>query len=201
MNDLASLGLVNALASRWWLILIRGLAAITFGILALIWPGHSLMALVVLFGIYALVDGFFDILLAMRRGRAGESWGWLLFEGLVGIAAGVLTLVWPAITAIVLFSVIAIWAVVTGIAEIATAIRLRKQIRGEWFLVLAGLASIACGILLLRSPAVGVLVLAYTIGIYALVFGVLLCALAFRMNRWRRSSQREVPIGGAPSPV
>jgi len=189
----------SALAERWWTFVIRGVAAVLFGIVAIAVPGSSLRALVILWGAYAIVDGVFALMLAAQRGRSGLSWGWLLFEGIVGIGAGVATFFWPTITALVLLTVIAVWAVLTGIAEIATAIQLRRLITGEWLLATSGVLSIAFGILLLLRPGAGALALVWLIGAYAIVFGVLLIGLGLRLNQWRRAGERPIPTSGAPT--
>src|SRR5207302_3341812 len=122
------------LAQRWWSLALRGLAAIIFGILAFAFPGSTFAALVILFGVYAIFDGVLNLIMALRT--PGERWGWFVFEGIVSLVAGVLTLLWPRISALVLLLVIASWSILTGILEIAAAIRLRKEIEGEWLLAL-----------------------------------------------------------------
>jgi uncharacterized membrane protein HdeD (DUF308 family) len=190
--------MVTTLAERWWIVLIRGVAAILFGILTFISPSASLFALVLLFGAYALVDGVFNIGAAVRM-RGEPKWGWLIFEGAISIAAGVLTFLWPGITAFALLILIAVWALVTGVAEIAAAIRLRKYVRGEWLLVLSGVLSVAFGVLMLVYPGAGALAVVLWIGAYAVLFGALLVALAFRLRSWRNQTRRQVPTGGVPA--
>ena len=190
---------VNALAAKWWMLVIRGGAAIVFGILSLLMPGSSLLALVFVWGVYTLVDGVLALMLAARRGRTGRTWGWLFIEGLVGISAGVLTLAWPGLTALALLIVIAVWAVFTGVAEIAAAIKLRRQIDGEYLLAASGALSMAFGIVLLLFPSVGALALIWTVGGYAIAFGLLLIALGLRLHRWQRRNERRLPTGGAPT--
>ena len=136
-----------------------------------------------LFGAYALVDGIFAIISAVRRARTERRWGVVLIEGMIGVAAGVITFTWPAITALALLSVIAALAILTGIFEISAAIKLRKQITGEWLLVLSGVLSILFGILLVVLPGPGLLALIWLIGGYAIAFGILLLVLAFRLRR------------------
>lgn len=172
------------IAPRWWALVIRGLAAIAFGVVALVRPGAGLLALVVLWGAYAIVDGVFSIVLAIRGAKIVPGWGWLLAEGIVGVAAGVVTFLWPGITALALLVVIAAWAILTGIAEIATAIQLRKVLKGEWMLVLSGILSIAFGVLAAMMPGAGALAVTYTIGIYAILFGALLIGLGVRLHRF-----------------
>ena len=172
---------VDSLSRNWWAVSLRGLAGILFGIITFIAPGISLAALVLLFGAYAFADGVLAIVTAIRR-RGNDRWGMLLLEGLVGVAAGVLTLLWPGITALALLYVIAAWALVTGAFEIAAAIRLRKVITGEWILALSGILSIALGLLLIVAPGPGALAVVIWIGAYAFVFGALLFALGLRLK-------------------
>lgn len=172
--------LASILARGWWLLLLRGVCAILFGFGTLLAPGISLAVLVLLFGFYSLADGILCIWTAVAGRAHHESWWVLLLEGLLGVGVGVLTFVAPGVTALVVLFYIAIWAVGTGVLEIAVAIRLRKEIRGEWFLILAGLASVAFGVLLMVQPGAGALALLWLIGSYALVFGTLVIVLAFR---------------------
>ncbi len=189
------------LANRWWSLALRGVAAILFGILTFISPATSLFALVILFGVYALVDGMFNLTLALSGPRAGQRWGALVFEGIVSIIAGVLTLIWPGITGLVLLFLIAFWAIITGVTELAAAIRLRKQIRNEWLMGISGVLSIAFGLLLLIAPRAGALAVIWWIGAYAIIFGALLLGLAFRLRAWGRTPERHVPTGGMPTPA
>jgi uncharacterized membrane protein HdeD (DUF308 family) len=192
---------VIELAERWWVPALRGLAAIAFGVATFVVPGLTLFFLITLFAAYAVVDGIINLAMAVRGRRAGRAWGWLVFEGLVSIAAGVLAFLWPGITAIVFLFVIAAWAVVTGVAEIAAAIRLRKQIRNEWFLGFAGVLSVALGVLLFLFPGAGALAMVIWIGVYAILFGVTMLALAFKLRSWKRTSGRPMPRGGMPTPA
>jgi uncharacterized membrane protein HdeD (DUF308 family) len=183
------------LAENWWSLVIRGLAALILGVVAFVWPGITLAALVVLFGAYALIDGVVCFLGAWKASRSHERWGALVLEGIAGIAASIITILWPAITAFALVVVIAAWALVTGAFEIAAAVRLRKYISGEWLLALSGVASILFGFLMIGFPLAGALAIAYMVGIYALVFGVLLVALGLRLRSWVKS------FGPASSPM
>jgi uncharacterized membrane protein HdeD (DUF308 family) len=176
---------VEALSRNWWLFLLRGLAGILFGIITFIAPAISLAALVLLFGAYAFADGVLSIVAAVRR-RGEARWGMLLLEGVAGIAVGVMTLFLPGITALTLLYLIAAWAIVTGVLELVAAVRLRKEIKGEWILALGGIASIAFGVLVALLPGAGALAIVIWIGAYALVFGVLLVVLSFRLRSWGR---------------
>jgi uncharacterized membrane protein HdeD (DUF308 family) len=187
-----------ALATNWWALVIRGLAGIAFGILTFAWPGITLVALVFLFAGYSLVDGVMNIVSAVRAIEKHDRWGILVLEGIVGIGATAITVVWPAITALALVYVIAAWAVVTGCFEIAAAIRLRRVISGEWLLVLSGALSLVFGILLVISPIAGALVIALWVGVYALIFGVIMVALGLRLRSWGRSVMAS---GHIPAPA
>jgi uncharacterized membrane protein HdeD (DUF308 family) len=191
---------INAdeLARRWWVPLARGIAAVVFGILTFINPGISLIALVILFGAYAFMDGVFNLILAFRHGQEGRRWGSLVFAGIVGIGAGLATLFWPGITALTLLMFIGAWAVITGIAQIAAAVRLRKEIEHEWLLGLAGVLSVVFGVLLFAFPGAGALAVVLWIGAYAIVLGGLLVALALKLRSWGHRPSRRAPIGGVP---
>jgi uncharacterized membrane protein HdeD (DUF308 family) len=173
-------GLATILQRTWWVVLVRGLAAIAFGILTWMQPGISLATLVLFFGAYSLVDGVFGAWAAIAGRKEHESWWVLLLQGLLGVAVGVMTFVAPGVTAIALLFYIAIWAIATGVLEIVAAVRLRKEIEGEWLLGLGGLASVAFGVLLMAQPGAGALTLLWLIAAYAVVFGVLLVVLAFK---------------------
>ena len=172
----------ETLRRNWWLLALRGLAAVIFGILAFAWPGITLLTLIWLFGAFALVNGILSLVLATKAPKGYPRFGSLILGGLLGILAGLLTFVMPGITALGLLILIAAWALVTGILEIVAAIKLRKTITGEWMLILAGLASVAFGVLLILQPAAGALVMVLWIGAYALVFGILLFVLALKMR-------------------
>lgn len=175
------------LARNWWLLAIRGVAAILFGIGAFLWPGLTLAVLVLMFGAYALVDGIFAIIAGISARKEQERWWMMILVGVAGIITGILTFMWPHITAFVLLYFIAIWAIVSGVFEIAAAIRLRKEIEGEWLLALAGIASVIFGVLLVILPGAGALAVVWMIGSYALIFGILMLVLAFRLRGWRDS--------------
>ena len=175
--------MVHILARNWWLVLLRGIAAILFGVLALSWPSATLLTLVILYGAYALADGVLSLIAAAsHRGALVPRW-WLIVAGLLGIAAGLFTLLWPGVTALILITFIGIWALVRGISEIIEAIRLRKQIENEWFLILAGLLSAVFGLAVLVAPGAGALALIWVIGIYAIAFGILLVAFSLRLRK------------------
>jgi uncharacterized membrane protein HdeD (DUF308 family) len=176
--------MAKVLALHWWAVALRGIVAVIFGLIAFFIPVATLYALTILFGAYALIDGIVSLIAAVRSARHGEHWWALLFEGLAGLGAAVVTLLWPSLTLVVIIYIIAFWATLTGVLEIVAAIRLRRFIRGEWLLVLTGVASIVFGLLLFAAPGPGAIVIAWWIGAYVFVFGLLMIALAFRLRRW-----------------
>jgi uncharacterized membrane protein HdeD (DUF308 family) len=176
--------MASVLALNWWVLALRGVSAIIFSLIAFFMPAVTLYVLTILFGAYALVDGVASLIGAVRSGRRGEHWWALLFEGIIGIGTAGLTAIWPLITLVVLIYIIAAWAVITGVLEIAAAVRLRRHITGEWLLVLAGIASIGFGVLLFAAPGPGAVVIAWWTGAYIFLFGVLMLGLAFRLRRW-----------------
>jgi uncharacterized membrane protein HdeD (DUF308 family) len=168
------------LSRYWWMYLLRGAISILFGIMVFAWPGISLVSLVLLFGAFALADGFGNVVTAIGGRREHENWWVLLLAGLAGIALGVLTFFNPAVTALALLFYIAIWAIATGLLQIVAAIRLRKEIEGEFWLGLGGLASVAFGMLLIARPGAGALTVLWLIAAYAIAFGVIHIILAFK---------------------
>lgn len=185
--------MLTVYTGSWWALLLRGIAAIVFGVLAFVWPGITLTALVFLWGAYALVDGVFSTIAGVRSHGESTRWWVLLIEGILGIAAGVIAFLIPGITALILLLLIAAWAIVTGVFEIAAAIQMRKYIRGEWLLILAGIASIIFGVLLFINPSAGALAVVWLIGAYAIVFGILLVALSLRLHGLVRSHDQMSP--------
>ena len=181
--------LLRALAENWWLLLLRGIATIAFGVLAFIWPGLTLLTLTFLWGAYAIADGVFALWAAVS-GKGGEitpRW-WLALIGIAGILAGLLAFVWPAITAQVLLVFIASWAILTGALQIWGAIQLRKEIEVEWMLVLSGLLSIALGVALLARPGVGALAVIWLIGSFAILVGCIYVSLALWLKKHKRQA-------------
>jgi uncharacterized membrane protein HdeD (DUF308 family) len=175
------------MADKWRTFVVRGAAGILFGLLTFFWPKISLAVLVLLFGAYALVDGAFNLVEAFSNKRGERrSWG-LVFQGLAGLGAGIITLMVPGLAALALLYVIAAWAIVTGAFEIVGAVRLRKHIRGEWLLALSGVLAIVFGIFVASFPGTGALALVLWIGAYAFVFGCLLVALGLKLRRWART--------------
>jgi uncharacterized membrane protein HdeD (DUF308 family) len=184
-NPIESRTLGRLLADTWWLVALRGVAAVIFGILAFVWPKITLLTLIWLFGVYALINGVLALVQAFTGPKEGRRTGALVFDGIISIAAGVIALVVPGFTALALLLLIAAWAIVGGIFEIVTAVRLRKVIRHEWMMIAAGVISVIFGVLLILQPAVGALAMIWWIGGFAIVFGILLVALSFRLRHWR----------------
>jgi len=169
--------LIRILTERWWIWLLRGIVAILFAVLAFTQPGMTLATLVLLYGAYVLVDGAS----AVAAGIMTKTWG-LTLSGILGIIAGILTFAYPGITALVLLYIIASWAILTGIMEIVAAIRLRKEIKGEWMIGINGGLSILIGLWIVARPGTGALSIIWLIGCYALLFGILMVLLAFRLK-------------------
>lgn len=174
------------LARNWWAVALRGVAAIVFAVLAFAMPGITLAVLVILFGAYALVDGIFAIVSAIRAVQGHRHWGAFLIEGAVGIIIGLVTFFVPGVTLAFLIALVAVWAIVTGVLEIAAAILLRRHIPGEWLLIVTGALSVIFGVLIFVSPMAGALVIVWWLAAYALIFGILLLLLAFRLRSFHR---------------
>jgi uncharacterized membrane protein HdeD (DUF308 family) len=190
-----------SLSSSWWVLAVRGVAALVFGILTLLWPGLTLLVFVVLFAVHALISGSMAIVGAFRH-RSEKGWWVTLLLGLVSVAAGLVAVFNPALTLFVLVLLVAAHAVVTGIFDIVAAIRLRKEIEREWLLVLAGLVSVVFGMLVFLFPPAGALALAFMAGFYAIFIGVVLLALALRARNWtRRSGSSDGRVSEVPRPM
>jgi uncharacterized membrane protein HdeD (DUF308 family) len=191
MNNTIEKQLANTLSRNWWKLLVRGIVAILFGVVVWLMPGISLTLLVLLFGAFVLVEGILGIWMAISGRKEYENWWELLLWGLVDIGIGILTFVAPGATAMALVIFIAVWAIATGVLQIVVAIRLRKEIEGEWLLIVGGLASVVLGILFMLQPGTGALALVWLIGTYAVIFGVLLVILAFKMRSFRKFATTE----------
>jgi uncharacterized membrane protein HdeD (DUF308 family) len=176
--------MLEYLSRYWWAVTLRGALAVVFGVIALIWPDITLRALVLLYGFYALVDGLLALAALVIGGSlvSGRR-GWLVVEGVAGIAAGVVAFLWPGITALVLLYLIAVWAVATGVLEVAVAVYLRRELRGEWLLALGGIASVAFGVFLVVRPGEGAIAVVWLIGVFAILFGMALVGLGLRLRR------------------
>ncbi len=173
--------MIAVLAQNWWAIGIRGVLGILFGLIALFLPGATMLSLVLVFAAYAFVDGAVGIVSAVRAARQHERWGFLVLEGLVNIAAAAVAVLWPGITVVAFVFLVAFWAIFTGILELAAAFRL-QFIDGRGWLIFGGIVSVLYGALLIAAPMIGAVVLTWWLGAYALIFGVALVVLAFRLR-------------------
>ena len=183
--------MASELARNWWLLALRGMLGILFGIGAFVWPGATLAALILVFGAYVFVDGIFAVVAGIGMRRQLSLWWLVVLEGVAGIILGLLTFRSPDITALILLSFIAAWSIVTGIFEIATALRLRKVIANEWLLILSGVVSIIFGILLIAQPSAGAISIVWLLGAYTLLFGILMLMLALRVRGMRDTIGRQ----------
>ena len=175
--------MLHALAKGWWLLLLRGIASIIFGVLAFAWPGLTLVTLVLFYGAFVLIDGVIALIAAFSNGPKPLPTWWLVVVGLLSIAAGIVTFMMPGITAILLVLFMGAWALVHGIFEIIGAIQLRKEIDNEWMLILSGVVSVLFGLIVLIAPGAGALGLIWVIAAYSIVFGITFIALALRLRR------------------
>lgn len=173
---------LSAFRAHWWVLLIRGIAAVLFGLIALFWPGLTAYALLIAFGAFALVDGLFAIATAFRRKSFDEQWWVWLAEGTLSVIIGLMAFFWPVATALAFVFWIAIWAMIAGVLRIVAAIRLRHQIEGEWALGLSGLLLAIWGGLLAALPAAGILSLTWLFGAFSLAIGVVLILLSLRVK-------------------
>jgi uncharacterized membrane protein HdeD (DUF308 family) len=177
--------LLETLKRHWWVPVIRGIAAIVFGVIAFVYPGLTIATLVLFFGAWVLIDGIFRIVGAIGHRASDPDWGWQLVIGLLGIIVGLLTFHAPQITALALVIYIAAWALMIGASEIALAVKMRREIKGEWFLILMGLASIVFAVLLLWNPIAGAAAVIWLIAWYAVVLGILAIFFGFRLRSLR----------------
>jgi uncharacterized membrane protein HdeD (DUF308 family) len=195
-SEIQSAQMSAALAKNWWAIALRGLLAIIFGLIALFVPAATMLSLVLLFSAYMLLDGVFAIVAAVRAARKHERWGLLVFQGVIDIVAGVVAFLWPGITVIAFVLLVAAWALVSGGLMLGAAFRLKID-HGRWWLALGGIASLIYGALLIVAPLIGALVMTWWLGAYAVVFGVALLVLAFKLRSRRDDRIR----AAAPQPA
>lgn len=179
--------MLGTVCKRWWVLLVRGLAAIALGICTIVWPGITLMALLILFAIFSIVDGVGAIILGFRGEADGTVWWTMVILGLLAIAAGITAFAWPGVTLLVLATIIAVSAIVRGLLEIYAAIVLRKELDDEWILALSGLMSVIFGGLIMFRPGAGLIAITLLIGAYMLAIGVFEVALALRLRIMKRS--------------
>jgi uncharacterized membrane protein HdeD (DUF308 family) len=174
--------MTDMLTRNWWVLALRGVVAIIFGIVAWAWPGLTLTSLIIVFGAYALVDGAFAIGAVLTSRGQRTNWPWLLLQGILSIGVGIAAIVWPDLTALALLYLIAAWAIVTGVMQIVAAVELRREIESELWLGLGGIASIIFGVLAFIFPGDGALALVWLIGVFAILYGVLALLLAYRLR-------------------
>ena len=172
--------LLGELSRNWWVVVLRGVAAVLFGLIALVWPGVTLVALAIVFGVYALVDGG-ALGYAAYRAAPGNRAS-LVVQAVVSVLLGLVALIWPVAFGLAVVLVIGLWAVVTGVAEIVTAIRLRSHISSEWLLIFVGALSIVFGLLLWFWPLAGAEAIVFVVGVYAIIFGIVLAVAGFRLR-------------------
>jgi uncharacterized membrane protein HdeD (DUF308 family) len=184
------------LANNWWAVALRGVVAIIFGIAAFAMPLITMLSLVVVFAAFSFVDGVFGIIMAVRGARRGEQWAWLLLNGILGIAAAAVAVLWPGITVLAFVLLVAAWALISGIFMLVSAYRLKMD-HGRVWLVIGGIASVVLGILLVLSPFIGALVITFWIGAHALVLGVTLLMLAYKLRSHRTGHPSNVAAAGA----
>jgi uncharacterized membrane protein HdeD (DUF308 family) len=180
---------MSILAQSWWILVLRGVLAVIFGVLASMWPGITIASFVLLFGAYALIDGVSSLVAALKP-PAGESRVWLIIGGILGVLAAIVVFMMPGLSALFLFYLVAAWAIATGISQILAAIQLRKVIEGEWLLALSGALSIALGFFMVARPAAGLLGLIWVISMYAIVIGITLIILGFRLRSWWKGHEK-----------
>jgi uncharacterized membrane protein HdeD (DUF308 family) len=195
-EDWLERGRSSVLAQNWWLVALRGVLAIIFGVIAIIWPGITLLSLVLLFSAYMLLDGVLAIISAVRAAGRGDRWLLLVADGILRMAVGVLAFLWPAITVLAFVIIVAVWSIVSGSMMIAAAFRLNRAYGRGWMGV-GGFLSVVFGILLIAAPPVGAIILTLWIGAYAAVFGVVLLVLAFRLH----SRRHDHPQSAAAQPA
>jgi uncharacterized membrane protein HdeD (DUF308 family) len=196
-SDVRSTPAAQTLVQNWWLFTLRGVLGIIFGCIALIFPGPTILSLVILFSAYTLVDGVFAIISAVRAiRRKQDRWGLLIFEGLLNIVVGVAAFLLPGLTVVVFVWLIAAWAIVSGALMTAAGFRLNND-HGRWWLVLGGLLSLAYGVLLIVTPLIGAIVLTWWLGAYALVFGVALVVFSFRLRSRQHERSSPTAVGTA----
>jgi uncharacterized membrane protein HdeD (DUF308 family) len=193
--------MIDSFTRRWWLVALRGALTLIFGILALLFPSSALLALILIFGVYAFLDGAFALVAAFSLRPVRPLWLFLLTEGIVGILVGIFAFALPGMTALALLYLAAAWAIVTGIFQIVGAERLREHLAGNWFMMLAGVASVVLGILLMAMPRAGLFLWVVLVAAYAVITGVLLISLAFRMRALSSGGSRPIsaPPGAHPA--
>jgi len=187
------------LEQNWWVIALRGVLGLLFGLVALFFPGVTILSLVLLFSAYMLVDGAFSIAGAIRAMGRNERWGWLMLNGIWSILTAIVAFLWPGLTAIVFVLIIAAWSVVSGALMLTAAYRMRSGARTRGWLIFGGILSVLFGVLLVIAPLIGAIVLTWWIGAYVLVLSIFMLVVAFNLrSRATRSGGSEGPRTAAP---
>jgi uncharacterized membrane protein HdeD (DUF308 family) len=186
--------MIDRITSHWWLFLIRGLLALALGIAVPFFQVAAIFAIAILVGAYCFADGVVAIVAAFRMSHAGGSWWWLVLEGILGIAVGVVTFFYPGITIFALAYLVGAWAIVTGVLSIASAIRLRQHVPNEWLWMIGAVLSIIFGILVYIAPVFGLLFIVWMVSIYAILAGIFFIWLAFRLR-----AHAPLASGGSPT--
>lgn len=168
---------------NWWILSLRGFFAILLGIAAFIWPDITLHILILLFGIFLFLEGIFSTVSSLKFRDIYPHWWLYLIKGLLSMTIGIIAWVWPGITALVILILIAAWAIYTGLIEIILAMRLHDELEGEWLLILSGVISLLFGLVLALQPAEGLLALTWLMGAFAIIFGLLLFILGFKLRQ------------------
>jgi len=181
----------NAVARNWWLVVLRGILAILFGLTAFVWPAYTWIVLVFMFGIYTLVGGLAAVGTGLSRAKDSSRWWTSLLKGMISISAAVIALIWPQLTGLIMVLVITGGAVLTGVLEIIAAIHLRHEINNEWLLAVGGIVSIALGVFLFLQPVAGGIAILWTVAAFVVIFGVLLIALGFRLKNQNMPGDRQ----------
>ncbi len=178
----------------WWSLTLRGILAIFFGVVAFFFTGQTLLAMVLVFGVFAVLSGVTAIIIAVRAGEAHQRWGWLAVSGAISIVAGVISIVWPGLTALTVVYLVAIWAILSGVAEIAFAFQWPDTLAHAWLIGISGAVSVVFGVLLAIWPRVGALTLTWLVGVYAIIYGGLLLYYAYRLRVLRHTTQAPTAI-------
>lgn len=180
---MASPDLAAAARGVWWFVLLRGILAILFGLIALFTPGTALLALVFVFGAYAIIDGITAVATGIRHRTSESHWVWQIVQGVVSVIAGVIAFAWPGVTVLAILFVIAFWSIVNGITEIAESFAMRKRGTGSWgWMLAAGIISVLFGIVLVIQPGAGLVTLLWFVGAYSVAYGAIVLVLAFRLR-------------------
>ena len=182
--------MLQQMTRNWWVVVLRGVLAVVFGLAAILWPALTLLTLIQLFGAFALVEGVFAVVGALFGREHNGSWWMHILEGIVAILVGLGAWLLPGLTAFTILNLIAAWAIVNGVFRIVMAIRLRREIEGEWMLIASGILTALFGVAIVLFPLGGALAIAWLIGVQAIMFGLLLLGLGFRLRGMNKRVQQ-----------